>query len=282
VIELTAKKLAELKKIAPLAAASLKVAFSTYDFRLVSSELINVQDEDSPLGYDPALLVQLAVRKGYAIFIDRNLWGQLGPKNQVALLFHEMIYAFQPIEPTEILLGYDETGKAIFQKATGQSSQKARALTGYLFTEKLSLKGTKGLAPLALSNRGFNLFQIPPHQKLKMRDQDGATAFFSSISILHYGTQEALLNFDLGSTYDQLLSWCNLETWAGSPEKNYQKSYYVYLTIGSEPGFGIKRDEAYSALTQTYSASYAPSIPPYTTPEQCADNLSNIAQQYLQ
>ncbi|MGZ3704946.1 MAG: hypothetical protein ACXWP1_02960, partial [Bdellovibrionota bacterium] len=88
--ELLSRKLEDITKISGGLSAAVLHAIQSYTWSLVPYELVRVPDEDTPVKLP---LVQLAVRKKDQILISGKLFSQLDPKNQVALIFHEAIYA---------------------------------------------------------------------------------------------------------------------------------------------------------------------------------------------
>jgi hypothetical protein len=101
------------------------------DWRLVNSSLVRLNDDGSPL--DPSQFVQVAVRKGVVVFIDREKWNLLDDANKVALLIHEVLYA----------------------QSQQNSAVSARAVTGEYFTEQF-LRSGYSRTTLAM-NKNFEL-----------------------------------------------------------------------------------------------------------------------------
>lgn len=126
---LISHKLAEIREIAPVFADMILQTMEAYQWKLVNGALVNIKDEDTVLQYEN--LKQLAVRKNGSIFINKSLWAQLDPENKTALIFHEVLYAL--IKPKMV------GGKL------QQVSDRAREVTGYLFTDRLSKGWKEGL-----------------------------------------------------------------------------------------------------------------------------------------
>lgn len=153
-VQLIGLKLREIAQVDELFVLSILKTIETYNWRLVDSSLIDIKDEESVLNYDPASLVQLAIRKSTSVLIDRNLYSQLDPANKAALIFHEALYAMVKPQylkdPNTGDFYRDNWGRYTYVKA--QSSTRAREMTGYLFTRDLSVLGYKGLKNVAQSD----------------------------------------------------------------------------------------------------------------------------------
>ena len=122
-------KLSEVEKISPITGWLLTEAFRLYSFRVVEETLVNVHDDDSVVEYPDATLVQLAVRRSQTIFINGKWWPSLSVDQKVALLIHEIVYAFQLL-PMEM----SQPGSIL-----------ARATVGFLFTSDIRDRGHDGL-----------------------------------------------------------------------------------------------------------------------------------------
>lgn len=123
--ELLANKIQEIAKLDPIYAQILLRTMELYNWRQVNSALLDIKDETSILAYKN--LVQLAVRKNTFILIDKGLWAKLDAKNQAALIFHEVLYAYMK----------------------GNNSDHVRELNGYIFSEFFHLQGLEGFIRLA-------------------------------------------------------------------------------------------------------------------------------------
>jgi hypothetical protein len=142
-VKLLAAKLSEISSVHTKLAIIILKSIEMYQWRLVNSSLMDVQDENSILAYPSADLVQLATRKLTTISIDRSLWAKLDDANKVALVIHEMMYALDV--PVHELNPY-KTGE--YLNYWSQSSPSARQLTGYFFTQDLITQGAQGLKNL--------------------------------------------------------------------------------------------------------------------------------------
>lgn len=127
--ELIARKLTEIKTIDSFFTYTVLKAMELYSWRIVNNKLLDIKDEDSILEYQNQELVQLAIRRGRTIRINRTLWNSeaFDDYNKVALIFHEAIYSC--IIPKEMVFDED--------KVYSQSSPRAREVTGYIFTSEI-------------------------------------------------------------------------------------------------------------------------------------------------
>jgi hypothetical protein len=134
-----AAKLTEIDQLVHPAGFYMAAATSLYEFKLTSLKLNNIDDTDSAIG-EPK--TQIAERKGSQIWINRESWNQLDTANKVALMVHEIVYAYQPAPtlPHEVstyggLFRGNETsveGGTEVDQILGTSA-KTRVLTGYFF-----------------------------------------------------------------------------------------------------------------------------------------------------
>jgi hypothetical protein len=134
---LVAKKLAEIERINPMMARILLKAIEVYQWKLVNSALIDIADENTELKIPKNKLFQLAIRKSASILVDRALWQKIDDGNKTALVFHEVLYALDKPRNSDLFIAYG-------YPAQYQSSEKAREINGYLFSE-LSSHGQEGL-----------------------------------------------------------------------------------------------------------------------------------------
>lgn len=149
--KLIAQKLSEVEKKSPAIAWALAESFRLFNIRVVNEALVNIHDDDSVIDYDPAIMLQLAIRRGTSIFLNGTWWPKMQPEQKVALLIHEAVYAFQNT----------------VKKRNGninenvQLSIPARAITGYLFTSDLANLGGKGLERVLYNqSRLMNIFYM--------------------------------------------------------------------------------------------------------------------------
>ncbi len=135
--DLIAKKLVEIKRVNPMMALVLVKTMELYQWKLVNSALLDIADEHTNLKIPRKNIFQLAIRKSASILVDRSLWAKLDKGNQTALVFHEILYALDKPRNTglDVAPGFP---------SQYQSSEKAREINGYLFSE-LSSHGDEGL-----------------------------------------------------------------------------------------------------------------------------------------
>ena len=116
-----ATKLTDIDQGAHPVGHYMAAAFSFYEFRLVPYKLAHVDDVDSAVGEEK---IQLAERKSLVFYVNEPNWKLLDLDNKVALMIHEIVYAFQPLPHSDS----DQTVNGILA-----TSAKARYLTGYFF-----------------------------------------------------------------------------------------------------------------------------------------------------
>ena len=88
-----AAKLTEIDQVAHPAGVYMAAAMEAYEIRLVPYQLTLIDDVDSPIANEK---IQLAERKGNKFFISQPQWDKLDLANRLALITHELVYAFQP------------------------------------------------------------------------------------------------------------------------------------------------------------------------------------------
>lgn len=212
--QLIISKLSEVSKIDPIFARNILFAIQNFRWSLVSSELINIPDEDSVLPTKD--MRQLAIRKDRSILIDRLLWNQLDTANKVALIFHEAIYAIQVPEA-------DPAVKGTFR----QSSSIARQLTSYLFTELLKKKGIKGLNAAGM-NRYYILFEEIYYDKI-IESTSGEEMLYKSF---YYGPR-----LGLAHQYSELyFSFYNV------PKPLDEKNLNIFCNSSDKPSVALFQD----------------------------------------
>lgn len=116
------KKLSELEALQPGLAALLITGLERYDFVFTSDELVNEFGfvDASQIYYTNR--VALATRLNFQIYIAKDYWEELSPESQVALLLHEIFYAF-----SELNCNMD---------TCSQSAFRIRSLVGQLFKKE--------------------------------------------------------------------------------------------------------------------------------------------------
>lgn len=88
-----AQKLTEIDAISPRLALLLATALGEYSWSVIDVNL-NVIPEKSPLNVET---VQLANRLGSVIRIQKSYWDLMDSANRVALVLHEVAYAYAPV-----------------------------------------------------------------------------------------------------------------------------------------------------------------------------------------
>ncbi|WP_413288828.1 hypothetical protein [Bdellovibrio sp. HCB337] len=129
--EMLAKKLSEIRTYSPVVADRLAAGISMYMWRVLDQELVEIP-EASPI-VSPYKQVQLANRLDFTIRLNKKYWDRLDSVNKVALVIHEIFYAYS--ETVEVTPGIEE-----------QVSIPVRALVGYVFSPELKIRGRDGLA----------------------------------------------------------------------------------------------------------------------------------------
>jgi len=123
-------KLEDIELIDPVFSHTLALALQAYSWRMVTVPLDDPGDSDGPIDEDPSQYRLLALRSGKMIRIQQTNWNLLNQKNQIALIFHEIIYALMKFDPS---------------LSKSENSQRTRDLTSYLFSSDLQKRGLLGL-----------------------------------------------------------------------------------------------------------------------------------------
>lgn len=165
IIPALAAKLTDIEQEFPMAGMYMAGAYSVYEIKLTNLKLNEIDDTDSAIG-EPK--IQIAERKGSQIWINRQRWSQLDMANKVALMVHEIVYAFQPAPaPAQVVesggtiltRGYSYTVGGTESDGILATSAKARYLTGFFFrpdwhstwTNELQKEMTAGDAGVSFS-----------------------------------------------------------------------------------------------------------------------------------
>lgn len=127
---LLSQKLTELEHISPLVANELALGLEMFVWRLLAQDLVEIP-ERSPIDLKPLKVVQLANRFGSTIRISQKYWQQMDPGNRVALVIHELFYAFAELVPLE-------------NNTFEQQSAPVREIVGYVFSPELTQRGVSG------------------------------------------------------------------------------------------------------------------------------------------
>ncbi len=138
--DLVAKKLQAIRNKNAITAAALLTAIEMINWRGVNSRLNDIDDTDgSDLDYRKYSLVQLAARSSRSVMIDLKWFNKLSPGNQVALIFHEVVYALNSNDR--------------FRNPINKTSRVAREFTGYLFSSRFELDDGSGLMAMISEGR---------------------------------------------------------------------------------------------------------------------------------
>jgi len=212
-----AQKLTEISKISDLMASAITEAIKLYSFRFVATDLIDVPDEDSSLSYDSNALVQIAIRREMIIMIARARWNLLPVDQQVALITHEIVYAFATPE------GSDHQ----------QLSAPARELNGAFYME----------TPYLYNDGGQSLGLIASGHS-ELYNMLGAAHF-----VLKRPVRVDLYNVGLGVRYIELSNDCaryGHPSWEGS----------VYSIDATDPVPANKNEKILEMLSQFTDPNY--------------------------
>ncbi|MFS4460850.1 hypothetical protein [Bdellovibrio sp. HCB2-146] len=117
---LLAIKLTEVSRLNARVGTLLAMGLSRYIWQVVQADL-NVIPEKTPLDVET---VQLANRLGSVVRIQKGLWDKMSSSNKVALLIHEVVYAYAPLRIA---------GESLYR----QDSIPVRELVGLLFSPDL-------------------------------------------------------------------------------------------------------------------------------------------------
>ena len=117
------RKLTDINIIEPDLGTALLVAMRHYTW-LAVDEPLGLLPDDGPMFVQPGTRVQIANRDLTTIRVDRKLWRELSPENQVALLIHEAVYSL--VRPV------CQQGSPNCAKKT-QSARWAREITSHFF-----------------------------------------------------------------------------------------------------------------------------------------------------
>jgi hypothetical protein len=133
-----AKKLTEIHNVSPRLAIFLALALREYVWAVIDVNL-NVIPEASPLNIQT---VQLANRLGSVIRLQKSYWDMMDESNRIALVLHEVAYAYAPVNllnaefhpdggvvPTDGAAAIEKARNLVFK----QDSIPVRELIGILF-----------------------------------------------------------------------------------------------------------------------------------------------------
>lgn len=98
------------------------VTLETFDWQMLDFTLTPIPDEHQVVNIPPQDQVQLAARIDGAVKLDSHLWSKLDAPNKAALIIHEAVYAL----------------------VQTRSSDDARSVVGYLFSQDLKSRKLSG------------------------------------------------------------------------------------------------------------------------------------------
>lgn len=151
VAALAAAKMKEIDDTAPFLGFLLKSIIDSLIWNFVDQELIDVDDHgDTVLKFRDIELVQMAVRKGFSVTINKTVWRESNSANKAALIFHEAIYAIARPSKMNVKMG-DTYQKAFLQRGDG-----ARAIVGELFKKGFMVRANKSSIKTLLLKNGYD------------------------------------------------------------------------------------------------------------------------------
>ena len=86
--------LALLLRFRPMEALAIIGGIQTYSWNMVNFELQSLDNENSSLDLKKLQMVQIAIRRDRSILINKAIYDEMDTANRVALIFHEILYAF--------------------------------------------------------------------------------------------------------------------------------------------------------------------------------------------
>lgn len=197
--KLMARKLSEIEKISPPIAWALAESFRLFNIRVVNETLVNIHDDDSVVDYDPSVMVQLAIRRGTSIFLNGTWWPKMQPEQKVALLLHEMVYAFQNTVKKKV--GNDTEDV--------QLSTPARAITGLFFTSEFPTLGADGLKRVLFNqSRLAAYFDISAKSQLTESRLEATRIFIRTKNASLYHYSEYLGDISKSTSQTELKAQC--------------------------------------------------------------------------
>ena len=152
VANLIAAKIKEIDTAAPFFGYLIKLSLFSLYWTFLDQELMDIDDHgDTVMEYRKLELVQMAVRKGFDVTINRTIWKKAPETNRAALILHECVYAIAPHIETSVVVD-GTVVKTIQQQGLG-----ARAITGWLFRENFISELDTNRLIIFLSNHGYCL-----------------------------------------------------------------------------------------------------------------------------
>jgi hypothetical protein len=133
---LFAQKLTEIRKYSPVTADLIVLGLDKYVWRLFEGVFVEIP-EVSPIDLTGVTTVQLANRLGGTIRISKKYWDMMDTGHKVALLVHEILYAYE--KPVET-----KPGSSLFEQRSGPVREKV----GYIFSPEFKTRGAQGFTSI--------------------------------------------------------------------------------------------------------------------------------------
>lgn len=160
--QLLASKISEVESLDFQFGRSMLLAMEELNWNLVSGELVEVPDENSPIDLKKGKHIQLAIRTGKDVLINRDGWRRLTPPHRAALILHETLFAMVKVDSEQIQS--NDSSNSTFLRYF-QDSRKARSVNGYLFKKALRRNGREGLYARIGDSFDFGLALNPSEPK---------------------------------------------------------------------------------------------------------------------
>jgi hypothetical protein len=158
-VEILASKIAEVESLDFQFGRSMLLAIEKINWNLVSGELVEVADENSSIDLKKSNHIQLAIRSGQDVLINRQKWQRLALPHRAALILHEALFALIKVDSEVIATKVD--GQKTSVTRYYQDSRKARSVNGYLFKKALQSNKKEGLYSKLSDNFEFG-FSLNP------------------------------------------------------------------------------------------------------------------------
>ncbi len=180
------EKLGQVYQKNALLAHLIVMALWRLEWTWVNVPIKDVKDQGTVTVLDDPKLEQLAVRVNQAVYLQADLWKELNPRNQAALLFHEALFAL--VHPKRSPQGLS------------MSSPRVRKIVGFLFSEKLQQASIDDLLKIeapelrftSLSLKPITLFQFDAskgemlfnaHWTLRAQNAQGETTILNEVGL---------------------------------------------------------------------------------------------------
>lgn len=156
--DILASKISEAENFDFQFGRSLLIAIEKINWNLVSGELVDVKDENSPIDLNKAQHIQLATRAQRDVLINRDGWQRLSRPHRAALILHEALFALVAVDSETTRVKDNIAIHRYFQ-----DSRKARSVNGYLFKRAFQSNGKEAF--LAKLTDGFEFgFSLNPKE----------------------------------------------------------------------------------------------------------------------